>query len=104
MGMIPTTKTTYSVSFMREVVAKALSMTVTQAKKEDGDDYDHEAFLEQMMFDLRKTAEDMTEAEIKRQREEKEAAYNKQKDMEESKFSDNNFWALPVKTTESDVD
>jgi hypothetical protein len=74
------------------------------SKKEDGDDYDHEAFLEQMMVDLRKTAEDMTEAEIKRQREEKEAAFYKQKDMEESKYSDNNFWAIPTKTTENDVD
>ena len=56
------------------------------------------------MVDLRKTAEDMTEAEIKRQREEKEAAFKKQKDMEESKFADNNFWALPTNTSEPDVD
>ena len=47
------------------------------SSRQDGDDYDHEAFLEQMMVDLRKTAEDMTEAEIKRQREEKEAALEK---------------------------
>ena len=70
----------------------------------DGDDYDHEAFLEQMMVDLRKTAEDMTEAEIKRQREEKEAELAKKKDMEESKFADNNFWALPRESNDSDVD
>ena len=56
------------------------------------------------MVDLRKTAEDMTEAEIKRQREEKEAELAKQKDMEESKFADNNFWALPRESNDSDVD
>ena len=82
------------------------SVAGSESTSKDGnsDDYDPEAFLEQMMVDLRKTAEDMTEAEIKRQREEKEAALKKEKDMEESKFADNNFWALPRDNVDNDVD
>lgn len=91
--------------FYRNGRRTSLQASDTDDSKQGSEEYDHEDFLAQMMVDLRKTSDEMTEEKIRRESQEKYAEYERQKNLEESKFSDNNFWALPRdNSSDPDVD